>query len=47
MIKKDNKFILYIFEIHFDLVQREEKNERAPTKIKKQHTKSIGFKCSI
>ena len=35
MIKKDNKFIIYIFEIHFDLVQREEKNERSPTNIKK------------
>ena len=36
-----------LLKCHFDLVHREEKNESTPTKIKKQHTKSIGFEYSI
>ena len=39
--------LFVLLKIHFDLVQREEKNERTPIKIKKQHTKSIGFTYSI
>ena len=36
-----------LLKCHFDLEYREEKNERSPTNIKKQHTKSIGFVFSI